>query len=245
MADLLAGIRWTRAAAIVAAALTCAQISANARQQTSSSGTATEKSSATSPTQKKTSSAAKKTGSTTQHTTAGSSQKSASLSAKTSAHHSTRRTSRKSKTARVRGQQKIDAHRATSIQQALIREHYLTGEPSGLWDAESEAAMRRYQSDHGWQTKEVPDSRALIKLGLGPNNDHLLNPESAMTSTPIVPQSDPAAPASHTPALTQPAANGGKSQTSAKPATVPQTTPAAEPAPATSPKDSNDSANPQ
>jgi hypothetical protein len=46
--------------------------------------------------------------------------------------------------------------------------------------------MKRYQADHGWQSKTTPDSRALIRLGLGPNHDHLLNPESAMTmpSTP-------------------------------------------------------------
>jgi hypothetical protein len=31
-------------------------------------------------------------------------------------------------------------------------------------------AMRQYQSDHGWQTKLTPDSRALISLGLGPNH---------------------------------------------------------------------------
>ena len=30
--------------------------------------------------------------------------------------------------------------------------------------------MLKYQSDHGWQTKLTPDSRALIKLGLGPNH---------------------------------------------------------------------------
>jgi hypothetical protein len=66
----------------------------------------------------------------------------------------------------------------------LIREHYLSGEPAGSWNQASEDAMRRYQSDHGWQTKEVPDSRALIKLGLGPSHDHLLNPESAMTTAP-------------------------------------------------------------
>ena len=44
--------------------------------------------------------------------------------------------------------------------------------------------MRRYQADHGWQSKTVPDSRASIKLGLGPSHDHLLNPESAMTTAP-------------------------------------------------------------
>ncbi len=71
----------------------------------------------------------------------------------------------------VRGQRGIDPARATQIQDALIREHYLTGPASGEWDAATEAAMEKYQADHGWQTKLVPDSRALIKLGLGPHND--------------------------------------------------------------------------
>jgi hypothetical protein len=60
----------------------------------------------------------------------------------------------------------------------------MTGEASGKWDASTEAALRKMQGDNGWQNKTVPDSRALIKLGLGPNQDHLLNPESAMTSAP-------------------------------------------------------------
>jgi hypothetical protein len=68
-----------------------------------------------------------------------------------------------------KGQQGIQPERATQIQQALIREKYLTGEPSGTWDARSEAAMVKFQGDNGWQTKEIPDSRAIIKLGLGPN----------------------------------------------------------------------------
>jgi len=102
----------------------------------------------------------------------------------------------------VRGQQKIDSERARSIQEALIREHYLSGEPTGAWNQESEEAMRRYQGDHGWQTKEVPDSRALIKLGLGPSKDHLLNPESAMTTAPDAPRasSQSAAPTDPPPA---------------------------------------------
>jgi hypothetical protein len=84
----------------------------------------------------------------------------------------------------ARGQQKIDAERAQEIQAALIREHYLTGEADGNWNAACEEAMRKYQADHGWQSKTVPDARALISLGLGPNHDHLLNPESAMTTQP-------------------------------------------------------------
>ena len=67
------------------------------------------------------------------------------------------------------GQRGIDPQRATEIQKALIRENYLTGEPSGQWDSQTEAAMQKFQADHGWQTKLTPDSRALIKLGLGPS----------------------------------------------------------------------------
>lgn len=71
----------------------------------------------------------------------------------------------------VPGQRHIDPERAREIQDALIREHYLTPPASGEWDANTEAAMQKYQADHGWQTKLTPDSRALIKLGLGPQND--------------------------------------------------------------------------
>ena len=62
----------------------------------------------------------------------------------------------------------MSTERATQIQTALIKQGYLSGEPTGTWDADSIAAVRKLQSDNGWQTKIVPDSRALIKLGLGP-----------------------------------------------------------------------------
>src|SRR5262249_29437238 len=76
-----------------------------------------------------------------------------------------------------RGQQNIRPERAREIQSALIREHYLSGEPSGAWDVRTQDAMARYQTDNGWQSKVTPDSRALIKLGLGPNysDKELLN----------------------------------------------------------------------
>ncbi len=83
-----------------------------------------------------------------------------------------------------RGQQGIDPARSREIQAALIRQNYLKGDPSGSWDAATQDAMRRFQADHGWQSKTIPDSRALIRLGLGPSSDHLLNPESAMTAAP-------------------------------------------------------------
>ena len=106
--------------------------------------------------------------------------------------HSTFAKSRKlRKKGKQRGQQKIDAARATEIQEALIRERYLDGTASGVWDAKSQAAMVKFQADNGWQSKVVPDSRALIKLGLGPDHEHLLNPESAMTSRPPQPHVSP------------------------------------------------------
>ncbi|MBS1815838.1 MAG: peptidoglycan-binding protein [Acidobacteria bacterium] len=69
------------------------------------------------------------------------------------------------------GPRAIEDARATQIQAALIKAGYLSGQPSGHWDAASEAAMEKLQSDNGWQTKLVPDSRALIKLGLGPGQE--------------------------------------------------------------------------
>jgi len=76
------------------------------------------------------------------------------------------------------GPRAIDSDRATQIQAALIKSGYLTGTPSGHWDAESQAAMQKLQGDQGWQTKLTPDSRALIMLGLGPNT----SPNTAQTS---------------------------------------------------------------
>ena len=64
----------------------------------------------------------------------------------------------------------MPAERATQIQTALIKQGYLTGEPTGRWDPQTIAAMQKLQGDNGWQTKITPDSRALIKLGLGPND---------------------------------------------------------------------------
>src|SRR5215475_314843 len=95
--------------------------------------------------------------------------------------------SKKKSTHKVQGQRGIDSDRAREIQTALIKQNYLSGEPSGQWDSESQAAMQKFQADNGWQTKLTPDSRALIKLGLGP--DHA----GALPSTPSTAKSVDAA----------------------------------------------------
>ncbi|MBV8208010.1 MAG: peptidoglycan-binding protein [Acidobacteria bacterium] len=98
---------------------------------------------------------------------------------RTSAAH--RNDSRSSKTRRLRGQQAIDPTRVREIQSALIRERYLEGDANGIWDTRTKAAMTRFQNDNGWQTRKVPDSRAIIKLGLGPDRADLINPDTAFT----------------------------------------------------------------
>jgi peptidoglycan hydrolase-like protein with peptidoglycan-binding domain len=83
---------------------------------------------------------------------------------------------------RKRGQQAMDPARVREIQAALIRERFLEGNANGVWDQRSKDAMQRFQGANGWQTKMIPDSRALIKLGLGPDHADLINPETAATS---------------------------------------------------------------
>jgi hypothetical protein len=85
---------------------------------------------------------------------------------------------------RYKGQQAIDEARTLEIQQALIRERYLDGEATGEWDQRTREALIRLQGENHWQTKIVPDARALIKLGLGPSQQNLLNPESAAVAMP-------------------------------------------------------------
>ena len=92
--------------------------------------------------------------------------------------------SRHKKIKKVRGQQAIQGDRAREIQTALTREGYMKGEPSGVWDQPTKDAMTRYQADHGWQTKTLPDSRALIQLGLGPSHEDAINAQAVPASLP-------------------------------------------------------------
>ena len=85
---------------------------------------------------------------------------------------------------KLHGQQAIAPERVTEIQQALIREHYLSGEANGQWDSSTVSAMQKYQADQGWQTKLMPDSRALKKLGLGPDYSNAINAAGSSFADP-------------------------------------------------------------
>ncbi|MFZ0808123.1 MAG: peptidoglycan-binding protein [Candidatus Sulfotelmatobacter sp.] len=172
--------------AACAALLACALVPAALASQTSNTPSTAPKKSAKTTTHHTTAKKSSRHSST--HKTSASTSTSSSTHTASARPHASRK-GKRTLAKRPRGQQKIDSERAQEIQSALIREHYLSGDATGTWNQASEDAMRRYQNDHGWQTKEVPDSRALIKLGLGPSKDHLLNPESAMTSAPDTPKS--------------------------------------------------------
>jgi hypothetical protein len=109
--------------------------------------------------------------------------------------HSSHKPPSKSKSHKLHGQQAIDSTRATEIQQALIREHYLTGAASGSWDSATQAAMQKYQGDQGWQTKLTPDSRALKKLGLGPDYSTAINAKDSSFAAPAPASTIPASQA--------------------------------------------------
>jgi hypothetical protein len=90
--------------------------------------------------------------------------------------------------AKPAGQRGIDDVRATQIQTSLIKSGYLSGQASGHWDAQTEAAMQKFQEDNGWQTKLIPDSRAIIKLGLGPAQDSAFSGSSPSAETGFMPK---------------------------------------------------------
>ncbi len=98
---------------------------------------------------------------------------------KTAKHHAHKKAAPK-----LRGQQAIDPARVMEIQLALIREHYLPGPANGNWDESTKAAMQKYQANQGWQTKLMPDSRALKKLGLGPDYSNAINAKNSSFAPP-------------------------------------------------------------
>ncbi|MFP5235496.1 MAG: peptidoglycan-binding domain-containing protein [Acidobacteriota bacterium] len=124
----------------------------------------------------------------THHTTATAAHKTKSSHAaahRTALKHGrTTRSTRRSRRHILHGQQAIQPERVTQIQQALIKAHYLNGEADGQWDTTTVAAMQKYQADHGWQTRLMPDSRALKSLGLGPDYSNALNASGASFTPP-------------------------------------------------------------
>lgn len=60
----------------------------------------------------------------------------------------------------------------------------MSGQPSGKWDDTTKAAMTKFQADNGWQTRITPDSRALVKLGLGEDYSGAINAKNLTLAAP-------------------------------------------------------------
>ncbi len=97
-------------------------------------------------------------------------------------------------------QQAPTSDRYKEIQQALVDKGYLKGEPTGVWDADSAAAMQRFQQDQKLTPSGKINAPSLIGLGLGAKSAGA--PEAApikQEAAPIKQEALPVAPAAPSP----------------------------------------------
>ena len=131
---------------------------------------------------KKTSSKKKKTGTAASSGKKSSKKKSTASSRKRGKKRSSHRTA----AAPRRSQQRNPTpERYKEIQEALIAKGYLKGPATGSWDADSIAAIKRFQTDQKLDADGKLESLTLIALGLGPKNSPIAtNSPSPVRRTP-------------------------------------------------------------
>ena len=78
--------------------------------------------------------------------------------------------------------------RTKEIQSALAQKGYLSGEPSGTWDPDSTAAMKRFQKDQNLDADGKFNSLSLIALGLGPKRTLTASSVPGTTPAPALPK---------------------------------------------------------
>lgn len=74
----------------------------------------------------------------------------------------------------------VDPPRAKEIQKALRSHEHTEVRVTGQMDGPTMAALKMIAKEHHWQSKSVPDARVLEFIGLGPSQDKLLNPDTAV-----------------------------------------------------------------
>ncbi|HVW84649.1 MAG TPA: peptidoglycan-binding domain-containing protein [Bryobacteraceae bacterium] len=112
---------------------------------------------------------------------------------------SSRRTSaasrRPASRARVSRQASPTPERYKEIQAALAQKGYLKSEPTGVWNQESVAALRQFQTDRKLDPTGKITAASLIDLGLGPSNTQsIASGKPADAATPAEPSRVEAAP---------------------------------------------------
>jgi hypothetical protein len=81
-----------------------------------------------------------------------------------------------------------DADRLREIQKALADKGYFKGEADGVWNADSVAALKQFQTDRNLTPDGKISSLSLIGLGLGPKHDGSASSLPPATPEPIIPQ---------------------------------------------------------
>jgi len=123
--------------------------------------------------------------------------KSGATTAKSATRGASSRTGRRTsgRSRRQPGQKAPTSDRVTEIQAALAKDGSFAGMPSGKWDDETAAALRRFQAAHGLNPTGKLDALSLQKLGLGSQTAGVAAPTpppgavSRLTSSVLVPAS--------------------------------------------------------
>ena len=111
---------------------------------------------------------------------------------------STKRVSGKSSKKSTRkqpGQKAPTSDRVIEIQSALAKDGAFQGSPSGKWDDNTTAAMRKYQSTHGLNPSGKLDAPTLQRLGLGSQTAGVAKPTPPPGSFSRLTSSNSAPPA--------------------------------------------------
>jgi peptidoglycan hydrolase-like protein with peptidoglycan-binding domain len=80
------------------------------------------------------------------------------------------------KTKKVKGQEAPTSDRINEIQEALAAKGAFAGTPTGKWDDDTAAAMKRFQTSQGLNPSGKLDALTLQKLGLGSQTAGLAKP---------------------------------------------------------------------
>lgn len=115
---------------------------------------------------------------------AGKRSKTAKASAKTTRTRTTSAVAAKRPSGPAR-QTSPTTERYMEIQGALAAKGYYSGEATGLWDAESVQALKRFQQDQGLKPDGKLGALSLIALGLGPKRE----PMGELAAKPELPAS--------------------------------------------------------
>lgn len=82
---------------------------------------------------------------------------------------------------------RIPRERVLEIQNALIARGHLEGPPSGVYDAETVAAMKRFQHAENLEVTGYPTAQALRRLGLSPGPNASVNAAGPQEASPTRP----------------------------------------------------------